>query len=219
MIGDTMEAIRLIDTNFKGLPMEEKRAVIALLDVMMKRLHKKNLMVNDFNPANIYYQDGIYFFDKVVSISSFSANNKEEAVFMNILGLADLAFCSYLPDYHLEEGLLSYGVISENFNSFASYLPEEDRSYYKAVLVEGYQNGKASSNISYYSDYLIKDHNVNSSKGNKSSLAYVKATEAGRVFASQDEAAFGHNFFILTVVGSLVVILTGLIFYFINYLF
>ena len=67
MIGDTMEAIRLIDTNFKSLPMEEKRAVIALLDVMMKRLHKKNLMINDFNPANIYYQDGIYFFDKVVS--------------------------------------------------------------------------------------------------------------------------------------------------------
>lgn len=219
IIGDTMEnKTRLVDMNFKSIPLEEKRAVFVLMDVMMKKLHEKNLMVTDFSPTNVYFQNGIYFFEKVSPISSINASNKEEALLKNLLGLSNLAFCSYLPDYRLESGLLSHSVISDNFNNFSSYLPEEDRSYYKAVLVDSYSSGKLPGNPVYYSDYLIKQYREDTTKDKKSSLAFVKATEAGRALANQDEAAFGHNFFFLTVVASVTIMLFGVVFYFFSYL-
>ena len=55
-----------------------------------------------------------------------------------------------------------------------------------------------------------------SNKGG-SSLAYIKATEAGKAFSNMDEAAFGHRFFLVTVVASLLVGLIGLFLYFFDY--
>ena len=132
------------------------------------------------------------------------------------LALANLAFCSYLPDYNLNYGLLSYDVINQHFNEFISYFPEIDRDYYKSIFIDSYENKKLPSDIVYYSDYVIKQHQ-NSSNSN-SSLAYIKATEAGRAFANQDEAAFGHSFFFLTIVASIIVVLVGFLIYFSSYL-
>lgn len=207
--------ISLLDMNFKGFTVEEKRAAFALMDVTMKRLHERNLMVTDFRPNQIYFQDGIYFFEKVSPINAYYSDNKENAILRNVLGLSNLAFCSYLPNYNLVQGLLSYDVIHQNFNSLLTYFPEEDQSYYKSIFIDSYDSKKLPNDIIYYSDHIIKQHN-NSSNRNVSSLAYIKATEAGRAFSKLDdnEAAFGHNFFFVTVVASLTVMLIGIILYF-----
>lgn len=220
IIGDTMgNKVSLLDMNFKNLSLEEKRAAFVLMDIMLKRLHERNLMVTDFRPSQIYFQDGIYYFEQVDFISDYYSDNKENAILRNILGLSNLAFCSYLSDYNLEQGLLSYDVIYQNFNNFSSCFKEEDRNYYKSVFIDSYDSKKLPSDTIYYSDFVIKQHR-NSNNNNVTSLAYVKATEAGKAFAKQDdsEAAFGHKFFFLTIVASFIVMLAGIIFYFFSYL-
>lgn len=205
-----MEAkVSLIDMNFEHFSKEKKREAFVLMDIMLKRMHNSNLMVQNFDPKKITYQDGFYYFENVSLISNVSAESKEEAILKNVLGLANLALCSYLEDYKLENGLLNYEVISDNFNALETFLPEEDRAYYKSLLVDSYKSHRLSNDTIYYSDYIIKHHNTSISKN--SSLAYVKATEVGRAFASYDEAAFSHKFFLLTVVTALTLALIGIL--------
>lgn len=205
-----MEAkVNLIDMDFEHFSKEKKREAFVLMDIMLKRMHNLNLMVQNIDPKKITYQDGFYSFENVSLISDINAENKEEAIFKNVLGLANLALCSYLEDYKLENGLLNYEVISNNFKTLETFLPEEDRIYYRLLLVDSYKNHSLPNDTIYYSDYVIKHHNTSSSKNN--SLAYVKATEAGRAFASYDESAFSHKFFLLTVVTALTLALIGIL--------
>ncbi len=202
--------VSLIDMGFKNFPVEEKRTAFILMDVMLKKLHEKNLMVTNFNPNRIYYENGYYYFEDVSPITNYYARDKEDAILRNLLGLSNLAFCSYLPEYQLNQGLLSYEVISSHFNSFSHIFVEEDRNYYKTILVDSFQSGRLSKENIYYSDYIIKN-NKNGTTNSKNSLAYVKATEAGRALFPPDEAAFGHTFFLLTIVASISIALIGFI--------
>lgn len=209
--------VNLIDMNFKNLPVDKKREAFVLMDMALKVIHSKNYMVTDFSPNNIYLENGFYYFDKVSPISARFSENKEEAVLRNVLGLSNLAFCSYLPDYRLEQGQLNFDVISNHFDSFAGCLPSEDLNYYKSILVDGYRDKKLPG-VVYYSDHIVKQNKNGTNKGNGSSLAYIKATEAGRAFANQDEAAFGHKFFFVTMAFSVSILLIGLLSYFYVYL-
>ena len=209
--------VNLLELNLKSFSLEEKRQVFLMLDLMMKRLHETDRMVTDFNPKNIYYQEGIFLFDKVSPISAYYSDNKENAVLRNVLGLSNLAFCSYLPDYRLEQGLLSYDVVNQHFNNFVSYFPEEDRTYYKSILVDSYSTRKLPVDTVYYSDYIAKQQKT-SGNSNLSNRVLVRSTEAGRAFAQENEAAFGHNFFFMAMVASVCIALVGVIAYFSSYL-
>lgn len=216
IIGDTMgDRVSLMDMNFKNMPVEQKRAALVIMDLMLKKLHAKNMMVTDFNIHNIYFQDGIYFFSKTAPISSIVADNKEMAILNNMIWMSMVALWAYSD--HSSNSLLAPLYVSNHFANFSFWYPEEDRAYYKSILVDSYQAGKVVGTDIYLSDHVIKQSKGHSST-NASSLAYVKATEAGRALASMDEAAFGHNFFLLTVAASLVVIMLGVLFYFSNYL-
>ena len=210
IIGDTMEnKISLVDMNFENFSKEKKREAFVLMDLMLKRMHSSNLMIQSIDPKKIIYQDGFYYFENVSPISNYNSENKDEAILKNLLGLSNLALCSYLDDYKLENGLLNYEIISNNFKALETFIPEEDRIYYKSLLVDSYSNHKLPNDTIYYSDYVIKQHNSSASKS--SSLAYVKATEAGRAFAREDEAAFSHKFFLLTIVTALTLALVGIL--------
>lgn len=209
--------VSLVDMNFKQLSVADKRVAFILMDAMLKKLHEKNMMVTDFSPDKIYYQDGYYFFDSISSISSYYSSSKDVAIFSNVLALCNLAFCSYLPDYQLNQGLLNLDVICDNFENFSNYLPEEDRKYYKGILVDSYNKGKVEGNALYYADYVIELGHNNSSNSNN--LAYVKATEIGRALANNDnEAGFGYNLFLVAIVFSLIIGMVGIILYFSNYI-
>lgn len=209
--------VNLVDMNFKDFSDIKTREAFILMDIALKKIHSQGLMVTDFNPKNIYFENGIYFFENISPINVSSVETKEEAVLKNIVELSNLAFCSYLPDYKLENGLLNVDVISDNFSNFSSYFPQEDLNYYKSILVDGYKNKKLPDCV-YFTDYIVKQNKENPSKGNTSSMAYIKATEAGRMFANRDEAAFGYKFFFLTVVFSMTVLLIGFIIGFYVYL-
>ncbi len=203
--------LSLIDMNFQNLPYFEKRVAFALMDITLKKLHDKNMMVTSFEPSKVYYQDGVYFFESVVPITNYYASNKEEAILRDLLGLSRLAFCSYLPNYSLQNGLLSLEVISNHFQDFSNIFPEEDKRYYQSILVDGYQKRKLPE-VPYYYEYMAKLNQTGSSKA--TNLAYVKATEAGKAFTDKEEAAFGNTFFFLSVVASLTILLFGVVVYF-----
>lgn len=211
---NTNKGINLVDMNFKKLSASDKRVAFVLMDVMLKKLHEKNLMVTDFNPSKISFQDDYYIFQDVVPITNYYADNKEEAIRRNILGLSNLAFCSYLPDYQLSNGLLSYEVISNHYDDFASIFMEQDRKYYKSILVDSYKSNKLPSEYIYYSDY-VKTLKNDSSMDKGANLAYVKATEAGKLLTDKEnkEAAFGNTFFFATATMSLFVLILGIILY------
>lgn len=207
--------VSLLDSGFKNLPIEEKRVALVIMDIMLKKLHENGLMVTDFSPHNIYFQNGIYSFEKIAPISSIVAENKDEAVLNNVIWMSVVALWGYNsnPSYNLISPLF----VSNNFDSFAFWYPEEDRAYYQSVLIDSYRSGKIATSNIYFSDYVVEQHKKQSSS-DSNSLAYVKATNIGKVFANKDEAAFGHNFFFISMAVSLTIALTGIIFYFASYL-
>lgn len=209
--------LNLIDINFNSLSVSEKRVAFVLMDVMMKKLHSNNYMVSDLSPSNIYYEDGYYYFDKVAPITVYNSESREQAILKNSLELSNLAFCSYLPDYDLKQGLLSQTVLYNHFNDFSSVLPVEDLPYYKMMLVDSYQNKKLVGDSPYYFDYVLNKQNKNTNSDNTkgNNMAYIKATEVGKALAGQDrEAAFSNNFFMITAISSMMIMITGIVFYF-----
>lgn len=201
-----MAKVSLINTNLKSDTVSQKQVALVLMDMMLKRLHKNNYMVRNFDVNNIYFENGVYEFDenKIMPITSVVADNKEQAILHNLTWMSMVALWLYSDNPTTT--LISPEFVRNNFDSFSFWYPQEDREYYRSVLVDG--------TISYYSDYVINKNKNQDGKGHSSNLAYMKATEAGKMFANTDEAAFGHTFFLMTVVASLMVILIGVIFYF-----
>lgn len=208
------QGINLVDLGFKSFTIEEKREVFMILDIIMKRYHERNYMITSFDPKDISYMNGEFNFDKIARISPINTTDKSDAIVDNIVGLSNLAFCSYLPSYDLKNGLLNIDVVSEQFDSFSTIFNSIDRSYYRNVLVNSYKNKQLPDDVYYY-DYVNKTEKNNSAKGASTSL--VKATAVGRLYADQDnQAAFGHIFFFLSMVASITIALIGLTMYLIN---
>lgn len=207
---------------FKKFTREEKRVSFVMMDYALKELHSLNYMVTSFNPEDISYDanQGLYFFDKIASIdryqSTFNTDKKKEAVLDNIIGLSKLALYSYL-DSDIKYTFLNNDFISDRFNDFAVNFYPEDVNYYRSILVDGYKNHELPKQI-YYADYILNNEKNNNSKSNSSSLAYTKATEIGKMMTEKEnkEAAFGNGFFFVTVVASMIVLMIGVIIYFIN---
>lgn len=219
IIGDTMKGnVSLIDLDFKSFNMEEKRYFLMQLDLCMKRYHQHGFLITSFNPRDIYYENDILYFDKVAPFSPMNSNSREEGILNNIAGLSNLAFCSYLPDYDLKNGLLNLDVVSDGIDRFDGIFNEVDFKYYKSVF-DGYKNKKLPD-IPYYYDYVDTYERNNPSSGKSTSMAYVKATEAGKLYSSQfedgNESGFGNTFFFITMVMAMLILLSGAIFYFIN---
>lgn len=206
----------LIAIGFKSFSEEEKRKAFITMDLMLKQLHQSGYVVTSFEPSTIIFQDGYYSFDSIQRLERSRFEDKEEAIIDNIAKLSTLAVSCYLSEYNLDQGLLSTGVISDNYNKLESLIPIEDRAYYRSVLVDSYQLKRLSGEMVYYSDYIINMEKQNQGVGNSHSHSLVRATDIGKAFATKDEAAFGHTFFLMTVVSSIMVLLIGAFFYFLT---
>ena len=217
MIGDNMsEGIRLLDLDIKSFNIEEKRFIMMLLDIFMKKCHEKNLIITSFDPKDIYYENGMFSFKKVSPISPINSDDKQSAIFNNIVSLSTLGFSLYLPDYDLKNGLLNSKVVSQSFEKFKNLLSTDDYNYYLKVF--NAYSSDTSSDVLYYYDYIENVEKNNTSNNKSNSRAYIKATEAGKLYADQQEAAFGSGFFFATVVTSLLILLIGFIAVIIKYI-
>ena len=209
IIGDTMgRPHNLIEIEFSKLSKAEKRETFAMMDIALKRIHEKNFKVDSFNPSDIYFEDGLFFYKEVTPIN-YNVDTKEDAILDDIIGLANLAFCSYLPSYDLSNGLLNTKVVSEQFDKFVSIFEGDDKEYYKSVLVDSYISHELPK-VVYYSDF-VKEKGSNG-KG------MVKSTLAGKLMDNDglDNAAFGKTFFFACMVATMIMAFIGLAIYFLK---
>jgi len=209
-----MEHQNLLDLKIKTkLDSEDKRYLLMLLSIRMKKYHEQNKMVTSFKPEDIIYQDGSFDFLEVKNISPLLVNDKDTAILHNIIGLANLGFCLFLPDYDIANGLLDKSVVSDRFNSFVTIFDEKDRDYFKSVLVDARNTGQLPA-IPYYYDYAVQKEKSDTSKGQSPSL--IRATEAGKYMADKEEAAFGDIFFFVTITASMLIGIGSLLIFFLK---
>ena len=214
----SQKMLNLIDIGFNDYTVEDKREAFMILDIAMKKLHEEGKMVTSFDPKNIYFQDGIYFYKYTADISPVLVDSKDAAVLHNVIGLSNLAFCTYLPNYDLKNGLMNPSVIRSNYRQYESVFSPEDKEYYRSVLVDSFENGNLPK-IPYYYDYIannLKDSDL-SDRSNSSIRSYVKATEAGKMMTEQNaESAFSTTFYLVCMVSAALIAFVGLGIYFLN---
>ena len=222
IIGDSMEAIEkernLIDIGFQNFTKEEKRNTFLILDMVMKEYHKKGYMITSFNPKDIYYENQIFSFSKYEKISPITTNDESDAILGNIISLANLAFCSYLPIYDIKQGLLNSDVVSKYYDKFENNFIPMDRGYYRSVLVDSVGTKKLPE-IPYFYDYVkhVMENTDLSNNNNSNVISFIKATEAGRLMADKnDEAAFSTTFYLTCMVSAMLIAFVGLAFYFLK---
>lgn len=222
IIGDSMETMErehnLIDIGFQNFTKEEKRNTFLVLDMVMKEYHKKGYMITSFNPKDIYYENQMFSFSKYEKISPINSNDVNDAILSNIISLANLTFCSYLPMYDINQGLLNSEVVSKYYEKFESNFIPIDRAYYRSILVDSVRNKKMPE-VPYLYDHITKVmENTDLSNQNNSNVAsYIKATEAGRLMAEKnEEAAFSTIFYLTCMVSAMLIAFIGLAIYFLK---
>ena len=210
-----MSKYNLVDMDFEHLDTDAKRYSFLLMDMKMKKLHDEGKMVLSYEPKDIYFDSDtkLYDYEKVENISPLIVNSPEDAIVYDVIQLSTLAFCSYLPNYDLKNGLLDSGVISQKFDDFSNMFGEIDRDYYKEVFTNTRNTGTLPSPI-YYHEYVEKKETMDNSNGKSASL--VKATEAGRLMSDNQEAAFGDMFFFATITASMLIGIVGLLIFFLK---
>ena len=145
--------VSLLDLNFQSFSVEEKRKIFMILDMVMKKYHANGYMITSFDPKDIYYQDEIFSFSKYSSISPLNTDDKNDAILNNIVGLSNLAFCSYLPQYDFTKGLLNIDALKENYSKFEDNFVPFDREYYRSVLIDSTSKKQLPETVYYY-DYI-----------------------------------------------------------------
>lgn len=206
-----MAKLNIIDYGIASHSIEEKREFLYNLDYQLKYIHEHDGYVRNMDPRNIYVDDSNNFpyFEDFYSISKSGFENPNEIKKVNLLWLADLAFCLYLPDYHLENGLFSLEVLNSNFEQIKTYFPAKDVDYYRNIFSDIHD-------ISYFSDYFQKTDSDNS-KVAANAIQYIKSTPAGRAMAlKDDESGLVNYVFITCVVFALVILALGVCFYILN---
>ncbi len=208
-----MEKKTIVEFGISSMSMAYKREFLYRLDCMVKEIHENGGYVVTFDPNMIYIGENtrVPMFSEVRPFFQ-DQEDQQKLKAANLLWLADLAFCLYLPDYDLKNGLLNPEVISMYFRDFQGYFPEEDVDYYASIFQLDYS--LPTLPIQYYSDYV--DQKMNSDTGNNYSAtkAYTKSTLAGRLLSEKNMNNTGYaNYILMTsIVGSL--LLLGILFFF-----
>lgn len=215
-----MERKSLADIDFNSYSKDEKRFMFITMDAVLKNVHEHNRMVTSFKPKDIYYNPNtsLIEFDQTYGIKPEKVNSKDEAILQNITDLSILAFCSYLDEYDpSKDGLLNPNTISEQFNNFTNIFDKDDVDYYRSVLVYSHNTHELPKDI-YYTDYLKNREMEKTTKGQKPSNVYVKATQVGKLLSDKEneQAAFGSQFFMVSSIASILLLIVGFILYLIN---
>lgn len=206
-----MEQINIIDYGISSMSLERKREFIYNLDYQLKYIHDNGGYIRDISPQDIYVdpETNFPYFENIYAVSKNVFQDSEMMKKYNLLCLANLAVCLYLPEYNLESGLLSFDVLSSNFEEIKTFIPDEDISYYRNVLLE-------NDTSLYYCDYVKKISSDNSMLS-LNAMKYVKSTPAGRAMTEKSgEAGLINYVFITCVVFSLVILTFAIIFIYYN---
>lgn len=172
------------------------------LDKQMKYLHQKGYCVAELNSDSIVLEQRQYSSgssQELFVFASIAKTNNENVDFLNnITDLSKLAIGAYISS---ENGFCDYSRLSTDyikkyFNEIAFYLPNSE--YFSNVINEG--------DISYYSDY-VQRANGNS---RSNSIQKTKVNEYGKMYVSEDNAAFIQIVFYPVIIISIITVIAVL---------
>ena len=174
------------------------------LDRQLKHLHKKGYYVSELNSDTILLEKNKVDTSSDHSLFSFASiaksRNKEVDFSDNITDLSKLAIGAFLS---FGNGFSDYSQLDTNylkkyFNEIAVYIPNNE--YFANVIL----NDDTSS---YYSDYVNNQIGSNS-KGK--AVQKMKATEYGKMYTRDDEAAFVQIVFYPVIIISIITVIAVL---------
>ena len=96
-----MEKKTIVEFGLSSMSMDYKREFLYKLDFMLKEIHESGGFVTSFDPNTIYITEDTRM-PMFSSIRRFLPNEEDQQNIKvaNLLWMADLAFCLYLPDYN-----------------------------------------------------------------------------------------------------------------------
>ena len=203
-----MEKRTIVEFGLSTMSMDYKREFLYKLDSMLKEIHESGGFVTSFDPNTIYITEDTRM-PVFSSIRRFLPDEEDQQNIKvaNLLWMADLAFCLYLPDYNLANGLLNPEVISMYFQDFKGYFPEEDVDYYASIFQLDYSLSVLPTQ--YYSDYINTKMEANQASAYSSHKSYSKSTLAGRMMSEKNNirnAGYANYILMTSLVGSLLLL-------------
>jgi len=172
------------------------------LDKQLKYLHQNGYCVNELNSDSILLEQSKYSSPDNQSLFMFSsitiARNGVKDYSDNVLALTKMAVGAYISS---ENGFCDYSQLSTDyikkyFTEISVYLPNS--SYFSKVIMD--------NDISYYSDYI----QMTTGNSRSNAIQKRKATEYGKMYIPEDNAAFIQIVFYPVIIISIITVIAVL---------
>ena len=161
----------------------EIEQIFSNLSQQMKYLHQNGFYVSELNSDTILLEQNknssqsnqsIFMFSKIAKSKDIESDVKH-----NIIDLSKLAVGAFIS---IENGFCDYTQVDNNyikryFDEMAEYVPHSE--YFRAVILD-------SDTKMYYVDYI----NQEKSGGKDNSVQKIKASNYGKMYTYDEEAAF-----------------------------
>lgn len=176
--------------------------VFVNLDRQLKYLHQNGYYVSELNSDTIVFESDKYSSNQNQGTFMFTSiaksNNSNVDFTNNILDLSKLAIGAYIST---ENGFCDYSRLSTDyikkyFKEISIYLPNSE--YFSNVLID--------NNFDYYNDYI----QMSSGNSRSNSMQKTKVNEYGKMYVSEDNAAFIQIVFYPVIIISIITIIAVL---------
>lgn len=160
---------------------DEMKVLFHRMDSKMKYIHGKGFYIMNFEPSKINVDQADIYFEELGSMTN---DNYEILINHNIYTMSLL----HIAGYSKCIDFLKSSFLFEHFDEFAPFLPKDDVTYYRSVILD-----KKYYYLKDYTKILEETRNKDlSTEGNgKTSTnqrTYTKATPAGRLYQEQKES-------------------------------
>lgn len=181
--------------------MEEINRIFVNLDNQMKYLHQKGYCIGELNSDSIVLEQSKYDTDSNESVFMFSSIvkslNPTQDYLSNIVDLTKLAMGAFLSS---ENGFCDYSQLSTDyikkyFSEIRNYLPNKE--YFEQVITN-------DNTLNYYSDYVAKKEE---GRTRSNSIQKTKATQYGKMYTNDEEAAFIQLVFYPVIIISIITVI------------
>lgn len=177
--------------------MDEINHIFINLDHQMKYLHQRGYCIGELNSDTIVLEnekDG----ERLFSFSSIvKSGDPIRDYSSNIMDLTKLAMGAFLSG---ENGFCDYSRLSTDyirkyFGEIKAFLPNKD--YFENVIMSPFAS-------SYYSDYVAS---MQDGRSRNNSIQKTKATQYGKMYTGDEEAAFIQLVFYPVIIISIITVI------------
>ncbi len=169
---------------------EEYQQLFYTMDLTMKTLHQYNYQITNFNPTNITVgtNENEQTYIMYQQVAPLNSNQSLTDIHQNMYNFAFLQVGIYSNtlDY------LTPTFLKDNFDRFTIFLPQDDVSYFRKLLVQkghfyysDYKNAQNEQKLAVLNKEMAED--TAQGKAQHRAQTKTKATAAGKLYGLPDE--------------------------------